>query len=230
MSSIVLPSRGQCIQTTDGIQPCQCLWFLPPQSSLLDPDICGWCEHGIHAHADYVSTVVNNYPANQCAAYAQKTRLTQFCTCGAQFFDHIGTYNPYYIPEPWTVLRYFNADDNVPSPSASTSNYSNDTGPFSSSTASSVYNTAISSGDTRNMSLTPASTSSPSAFSTTSAIQSDATQILGYNSDSHFAHYPTISLTLFILAHQRVARRMRVSNTGITIMQCTLSTLMAGGA
>ncbi|KAK0502777.1 hypothetical protein EDD18DRAFT_1457646 [Armillaria luteobubalina] len=134
MASIVLPSRGHCIQITDYSQPCQCLWFFPPEFPLLDPlgshspplDICGQCEHGIHAHADYVSTVVNNHPTNQCAAYAQKTRLTQFCTCGAHVFQHVSTYNPYYIPEPWTVLHYFNLDDNAASSSAATSGYSND--------------------------------------------------------------------------------------------------------
>ncbi|KAK0227902.1 hypothetical protein IW262DRAFT_1347742 [Armillaria fumosa] len=164
MSSIVLPSRGQCIQTTDGIQRCQCLWFLSPESSLLDPDICGLCEHGIHAHADYVSTVVNNYPANQCAAYAQKTRLTQFCTCGAEFFEHVGAYNPYHIPAPWTILHYFNADDNVPSSSATTSSYSNDaSSPFSWNTMlSSNYSTPVTSGEATDLPFTPAYMPSPS--------------------------------------------------------------------
>ncbi|KAK0474829.1 hypothetical protein IW261DRAFT_1610385 [Armillaria novae-zelandiae] len=164
MSSIVLPSRGQCIQTTDGIQPCQCLWFLPPESSLLDPDICGLCQHGIHAHADYVSTVVNNYPANQCAAYAQKTRLMQFCTCGAHCFEHVGTYNSYHIPEPWTVLRYFNPDDNVLSPDAITGGYfNNGSSPFSQNTAlPSNYSTPIISCDATDIPFTPPYMSSPS--------------------------------------------------------------------
>ncbi|PBK77636.1 hypothetical protein ARMSODRAFT_946477 [Armillaria solidipes] len=85
MSSIVLPSRGQCIQITNDSQHCQCLWFFPPESPLLDQNICGLCGHGIHAHADYVSIVVNHYPANQCAAYVQRTTLMQRCTCEAQF-------------------------------------------------------------------------------------------------------------------------------------------------
>ncbi len=38
----------------------------------LSQNICGLCGHGIHTHVDYVSTVVNNYPANQCAAYVQR--------------------------------------------------------------------------------------------------------------------------------------------------------------
>ncbi|KAK0445556.1 hypothetical protein EV421DRAFT_1734747 [Armillaria borealis] len=73
MSSIVLPSRGKCIQVINSVQRCRCLWFFPPESPLLDQNICGLCGHGIHAHIDYVSTVVHHYPANQCAAYVQKT-------------------------------------------------------------------------------------------------------------------------------------------------------------
>ncbi len=34
--------------------------------------ICGACGHGIHSHVDYVSMIVNHYPATQCAAYVQK--------------------------------------------------------------------------------------------------------------------------------------------------------------
>ncbi|KAK0502780.1 hypothetical protein EDD18DRAFT_1135070 [Armillaria luteobubalina] len=217
MSSIVLPSRGQCIQTIDGIQPCQCLWFLPPESSLLDPDICGRCKHGIHAHVDYVSTVINNYPANRCVAYAQKTRLTQFCACGAEFFEHVGTYNPYYIPEPWSDLRYFNPDDNVPSPSATTSSYSNDAGsPLSPDTTSSVYSTAILSEDARNVSFTPAPTYSPSASSSTSpSTQPDTTQNLRYSPGGYFAQYSNHFVDSPMLTCQRVAQQMGVSTTRI---------------
>ncbi|PBK96282.1 hypothetical protein ARMGADRAFT_1061026 [Armillaria gallica] len=165
MSSIILPSRGRCIQITDGIQHCQCLWFFPTQS-LLDPNICGHCGHGIHAHADYVSTVVNHYPANQCAAYAQQTHMMQFCTCGTQFFEHIGTYNSYHIPEPWTVLRYFNLDNNGPPLSITSSGYSNDANsPFSpNTTSSSNYSPPTFSGDASAVPLafTPTYMSSPS--------------------------------------------------------------------
>ncbi len=52
--------------------------------------------------------------------------MMQFCTCGTQFFEHIGTYNSYHIPEPWTVLRYFNPDNNGPPLSITSSGYSND--------------------------------------------------------------------------------------------------------
>ncbi|KAK0240641.1 hypothetical protein EDD85DRAFT_1021850 [Armillaria nabsnona] len=160
MSSIVLPSRGQCIHVTDN-QPCQCLWFFPPESPLLDQNICGHCGHGIHAHADYVSTVINHYPANQCAAYAQTTHLMQFCTCGAQFYEHIAAYNSYCIPEPWTVLRYFNPDGNVPSPSATTSSAANS--PFSpNTTPSSNYSTTMFSGDATDTPFSPAYMPPPS--------------------------------------------------------------------
>ncbi|KAK0502772.1 hypothetical protein EDD18DRAFT_605993 [Armillaria luteobubalina] len=187
MSSIVLPSRGQCIQITDNSQPCQCVWFFPPESPLLDQDICGLCGHDIHAHADYVSIVVNHCPVNRCAAYAQKTRLTQFCTCGAQICEHIATYNQYRLPEPWTVLDYWNPG-NISPPSTTKISYSNDANsPFFLITTSSVYTAAISPGD----SVTPAPVYSPSATSPSSAIQPDTTGSLRYNSDGYF--YPNHS-------------------------------------
>ncbi|SJL04563.1 uncharacterized protein ARMOST_07930 [Armillaria ostoyae] len=112
MPSIVLPLRGKCIQVIDSIQLCQCLWFFPPELPLLDQNICGPCGHGIHAHVDYVSTVVHHYPANQCAAYVQKTPLVQRCTCEAQLCDHNAIDNPYRSAEPWNVLDYFQDSDN----------------------------------------------------------------------------------------------------------------------
>ncbi|PBK77626.1 hypothetical protein ARMSODRAFT_997979 [Armillaria solidipes] len=192
MSSIVLPSRGQCIQITDDSQPCQCQWFFPPELPLLDQTICGHCGHGIHAHADYISIVVNHYPANQCAAYAQRTHLLQFCICGAQFCEHIGTYNSYRIPEPWSVLRYFNPDTNGPSSSVTTSYFNDANSPLSPNTMSSDYIGAILSDDARNMSLTRTSTSSPSVSSSASpAIEPNTTQtILDYSTDGYFAQHP----------------------------------------
>ncbi|KAK0228082.1 hypothetical protein IW262DRAFT_1292972 [Armillaria fumosa] len=187
MSSIVLPSRGQCIQTTDNLQHCQCLWFFPPELSLLDQDICSLCGHGIHTHADYVLTVVNHCPENRCVAYTQKTPLTQFCTCGAQNFQHIATYNPCRLPEPWTVLDYF-SPGSIGSPGATTISYSDKVNnPFSPRTTSSDYTAAISSGDTRNISVTLMPVYSPSA-SASSAIQPSTAGSLCYSSDGYF--YP----------------------------------------
>ncbi|KAK0433125.1 uncharacterized protein EV420DRAFT_1489414 [Desarmillaria tabescens] len=257
MSSIVLPSRGRCIQVIGSILYCQCQWFFPPESPLLDqtdrgsvrcrcgsrctgfappdaaadrksrldavqqggivlaiispnkchlrPDmselineyditnanhdsipsqtwpkevrvhpsglvrtsnlhprsysepepaphlnlklsqnICGLCGHGIHVHVDYVSTVVNHYPANQFTAYVQK---------------------------PWTVLDLFGQRNNSPSLSATTSSY-----------YSNGANTAIP--------FTPTPVSSPSS-STSSAFQPDTTQNTGsYSSDGRFTQYP----------------------------------------
>ncbi|PBK96302.1 hypothetical protein ARMGADRAFT_691503 [Armillaria gallica] len=116
----------------------------------------------------------------------------QSCTCGAQFYEHLGTYNSYRIPEPGTVFRYFNPDGDGSSPSAVTSSYSDaNTSPFPPSTMSYDYNSAILSGDTRNMALTPAPIFSPSASSNPSpAIQPDATQTPVYSSDGYFAQYP----------------------------------------
>ncbi|KAK0483157.1 hypothetical protein IW261DRAFT_1461782 [Armillaria novae-zelandiae] len=205
MSSILLPSRGQCIQITDDRQPCQCVWFFPPESPLLDQvgshppalvmlmlsqDICGRCRHGVHAHVNYISTVVNNYPGNRCAAYAEKTRLTQDCTCGAQFYDHIATYNLYRLREPWTViLEYFNPG--IGSSSATTMiDYSNDANvAFSPAPRSSDYTPAISSDDASNISVTPAHVYSTPVASTSSTVQTDTAGTLRYSPDGYFPHY-----------------------------------------
>ncbi len=108
----------------------------------------------------------------------------QFCTCGAQCCEHIGTYNLYRIPEPWSVLRYFNPDTNGPSPSVATSN---DTGnSFSpNTTPSSNYSSPMFSDDATDTSLTPAPNPFPSASNTSPAIQPDT-----YSPDSYFAQYP----------------------------------------
>ncbi|KAK0228092.1 hypothetical protein IW262DRAFT_1348864 [Armillaria fumosa] len=169
MSSIALPSRGRCVQFTDS-QPCQCQWFFPPESPLLDRVgsrsplsiflcsvsqlVCSLCGHGVHAHADYVSDIVNHYPANQCAAYAQTTHLTQRCTCEAQFYEHVATDNWYRLPELWTALDYFNPDTSGPSRSATTSNDPN--GPFFPNTmASPNFKTSMFYGNATSVLFTP---------------------------------------------------------------------------
>ncbi|KAK0197583.1 hypothetical protein F5146DRAFT_1130436 [Armillaria mellea] len=109
---------------------------------MVSQDICGHFGHGLHAHANYISMVVNHYPMNQCAAFAQKTCLMQRCTCEAQCYEHIAAYNLYCIPEPWTVLRYFNPDSHVPSPSTTVSSTTHS--PFSPHTMpSSNHSTAM---------------------------------------------------------------------------------------
>ncbi|SJL04572.1 uncharacterized protein ARMOST_07939 [Armillaria ostoyae] len=198
MSSIILPTRGQCIQVIGSVQHCQCLWFFPPESPLLDQNICGLCGHGIHAHADYVSTVVNNYPANQCAAYVQRTPLMQFCTCEAQFCEHIGTYNSHRFSEPWKVLHYFNSDGHGPSPSVTASGYSDDANsPFASNSISFTsvdYNATIFSGNARNIPLTTGPIHSSSTSRTSYAIQPDTIPTLDYSSHgSYFTQYPNPS-------------------------------------
>ncbi|KAK0228068.1 hypothetical protein IW262DRAFT_576237 [Armillaria fumosa] len=207
-----VPSRGQCIRVTDNY--CQCPWFV---STLLDQSICGQCAHGIHAHVDYVSMVVNYYPANQCAAYVQKTPLTQRCTCEAWLCDHVATNNPYCIAEPWKVLDYF-PDKNVPSSHANAFGLSNGaiSDPYTPSSMS--FSPADSdaatpaSHDTNLMPIAGVPVFSPSprrafsAFSVAenspfpstfisspsssapSAIQSDITQIQAYSSDHYFVH------------------------------------------
>ncbi len=65
--SMVLPSRVP--PARPGRLPFSFIHLLVLTVSQL---VCGLCGHGIHAHADYISIVVNHYPANQCAAYAQQ--------------------------------------------------------------------------------------------------------------------------------------------------------------
>ncbi|KAK0434965.1 hypothetical protein EV421DRAFT_1272356 [Armillaria borealis] len=83
--------------------------------------------------------------------------MMQYCTCGTQFFEHAGTYNSYHIPDPWTVLRYFNPDNNDPPLGITSSGYSNGANsPFSpTTTSSSNYSTAMFSGDATDIPFTP---------------------------------------------------------------------------
>ncbi|KAK0240659.1 hypothetical protein EDD85DRAFT_496863 [Armillaria nabsnona] len=106
MSSIFLPSRGQCIQISDNFQFCQCPLFV----STLDQLICGWCGHGIHAHRDYVSMFVHHCPAMNCAAYYPKTPRVLACTCSASLIEHMPVVNVYRSPTP---LPYGADVDNV---------------------------------------------------------------------------------------------------------------------
>ncbi|KAK0434953.1 hypothetical protein EV421DRAFT_1740588 [Armillaria borealis] len=210
--SSALPSRGQCIQVTDNY--CQCPWFV---STLLDQHLCGLCGHGIHAHVDYVSMVVNYYPANQCAAYVQKTPLAQRCTCEAQLCDHVATNNPYRMTEPWKVLDYF-PDNNIPSSNVGAIGFSNGAvnDPYtpSSMSFSSADSDAVTqsshdanlmptarapvfspsprhafspSSGVENIRFASTSISSPSS-SASSTIQSDITQIQAYSSNHYFVH------------------------------------------
>ncbi|PBK82339.1 hypothetical protein ARMGADRAFT_1090394 [Armillaria gallica] len=191
MSSIVVQTRGRCIQITDS-QLCWCPRFFPPEPHLLDQTICGQCGHSIHAHVDLVSLTVFHHPARQCASYAQQSLLMYTCTCGAPFAEHNPTHKSHHIPALWTVVRIFYPEIYGPFPSDTTGNYSNDApNSFSPNTTSSDYNTVISSGNARNVSLTAASTSSHSAASTLSAIQHDTIQTLGYSSDGYPAQYPS---------------------------------------
>ncbi|KAK0225153.1 hypothetical protein EDD85DRAFT_1027486 [Armillaria nabsnona] len=205
-----MPSRRQCVQPLDNIiQGCQCSWFAP---TLLDQYICGACGHGIHAHVDYVSMIVNHYPATQCAAYVQKTPLTQRCTCGTWLSDHVAINNLYRSEEPWDVLDHSSDNSDHSSNAAGFSNevISGTYMPSSMPSSSTDYNTAdvgltpapISSpfvsphafgcsGDaTENISLPLTPLSSSLAYSTPPIIQSYTTQTQDYSSDDYFAQYP----------------------------------------
>ncbi|KAK0210322.1 hypothetical protein DFS33DRAFT_1483432 [Desarmillaria ectypa] len=216
MSSAVFPSRGQCIQVTDNIQQCQCPWFV---STLLDQYICGQCGHGIHTHVDYVSMVVNHYPATQCVTYVQKTPLTQRCTCEVWLYDHVATDNLYCSAEPWNVVSNF-PDPNGPSSNVNAIHFSNNAldgphTPGSMSFSATDYDTVAfshdvnlrpitavpilspsprhafsPSRDARNIPLTPTPISSPSASSASSGIQSDIAQTQAYGLNDYFVQYP----------------------------------------
>ncbi|KAK0225158.1 hypothetical protein EDD85DRAFT_1027489 [Armillaria nabsnona] len=199
MSSVSIPPRGQCIQHTDNIhEGCQCSWFA---SMSLDQYICGACGHGIHSHVDYVSMIVNHYPATQCAAYVQKTPLTQRCTCGIWLSDHVAIDNLYCSEEPWNVLDHAPDNDGL---SSNSTGFSNDAingayAPTSISFSSTDPNTA-------DAGLTPVPISSlfvspyafgrsgdatlPSASSVPSTTQADTSQTQDYSSDGYFVQYP----------------------------------------
>ncbi|KAK0227983.1 hypothetical protein IW262DRAFT_1455185 [Armillaria fumosa] len=212
MSLAGIPSRGQCVhwQPIDNIQQgCRCSWFA---STLLNQYVCGACGHGIHTHVDYVSEIVNHHPATQCAAFVQRTPLTQRCTCGTWLSDHVVIDNLYRSAEPGDVLDDAPDNDDL---SSNASGFSNDAinrayTPSSMSTSSTNFNTAdvgptpapvssrfisshaFSRSDdaTENIPLPLASLSSSSTYSTPSVIQSHTTQTLGHSSDDYFVQYP----------------------------------------
>ncbi|KAK0183922.1 hypothetical protein F5146DRAFT_1077069 [Armillaria mellea] len=202
-------THGQCIQVTDNY--CQCPWFVP---TLLDQHLCGQCGHGIHAHVDYISTIVNYYPPNQCAAYVQKTPLAQRCTCEAQLCDHVSTDNPYRMAEPWRVLDYFlDPSSNVNAFGLSNGTVSSPYTPGSMSFPSidsdavtqASHDVNLMSTDTATVfSPSPRHASSSSSGAETSpfasasiaslsssamfAIQSDIAQVQAYSSNHYFVH------------------------------------------
>ncbi len=69
---------------------------------------CSQCSHGIHAHVDAQSAVVNQLLSNECFAFVQKVCLgrqrptvtncvqtAETCTCSARLTDHVPILNPY---------------------------------------------------------------------------------------------------------------------------------------
>ncbi len=89
MSSIVLPSRGQCIQVTDNLQLSVPIVRVDARSGrpsfivawhtpvlMFYQLICGRCGHGIHAHRDYVSMFVHHCPAMNCACILSEGRYS----------------------------------------------------------------------------------------------------------------------------------------------------------
>ncbi|KAK0244013.1 hypothetical protein EDD85DRAFT_183532 [Armillaria nabsnona] len=139
MSSAALPSRGQCTRVTDNIQHCQCPWFVLNFLDQPEWHVCQ-CGHGMHAHADYVSTVVHRCVATNCVAFIQKTARTQGCTCSASLIDHNPVMNMYRSPAtlPYGVdvdngINTFNGNmTNIPFlPTSTHSPYTNDSPSYS---------------------------------------------------------------------------------------------------
>ncbi|PBK96298.1 hypothetical protein ARMGADRAFT_691447 [Armillaria gallica] len=202
MSAAAVPSRSQCIHDTGRTDNhCHCPQFTP---TLLDPYICASCVHGIHIHVDYVSMVVSHYPPTRCAAFVQKTPLTQRCTCEAQLCDHIAIDNPYRVAEPWNVLDYL-PDSSVPSSNDTMNNsFTANSVPFSSNTANGslmpvtpapIYSNYMGTRvfgpcDAGNTSFNPTLQSYPSANNALSSIQGpDTTQTQAYSPDNSFVQY-----------------------------------------
>ncbi|KAK0240606.1 hypothetical protein EDD85DRAFT_495524 [Armillaria nabsnona] len=104
LSLTSIPSRGQCIRATDDALQCLCVWYTEPTSPLVNQYICAACGHGIHSHVDYVSTTVCHNVATHCAAFVQKTPLTQRCTCSVHLADHRPILNLHRLQDPFHVL------------------------------------------------------------------------------------------------------------------------------
>ncbi|KAK0483171.1 hypothetical protein IW261DRAFT_1560958 [Armillaria novae-zelandiae] len=81
-----------------------CVWYAEPTPPLLNQFICAACGHSIHSHVDYVSTTVCHNVATQCAAYVQKTPLTQRCTCSVHLADHRPILNLHRLQDPFSIL------------------------------------------------------------------------------------------------------------------------------
>ncbi|KAK0483140.1 hypothetical protein IW261DRAFT_1672795 [Armillaria novae-zelandiae] len=155
-----------------------------------------WTQHGIHAHADYVSMVVHHYPPTQCIAYVQKTPLTQRCTCEIWLCDHLPTNNSHHSAEPLAVLDQY-LDNNgpltihtCPAPcpflQVGTRTLCQSLPCLFSPPSPRAF---IPFSEVDNISLAPTSLSSPSASSASSGVQSDITQAQAYSPEDYFVQY-----------------------------------------
>ncbi|KAK0435439.1 uncharacterized protein EV420DRAFT_1653195 [Desarmillaria tabescens] len=134
--------------------------------------------------------VVNHHPATQCAAYVQKTPLTQCCTCEAWLCDHVPIENRYRSAELWNVVGNF---PDVDGPSSNVNEI-----PFSDDAINNAYTPSFMSSPSTNSDTdtfpvlsTEAPIFSPASISgAPSGIQSDITQTQAYASDHHSVQYP----------------------------------------
>ncbi|KAK0463728.1 uncharacterized protein EV420DRAFT_1104832 [Desarmillaria tabescens] len=110
-ASPIFSLRAQCThRAQDNLLPdCTCTQFFPlPYDQIL----CAKCGHGIHSHADYLSRSVHQCSATQCAAFVQRTALTQQCTCSIEIDGHTSVLNPYRLTTQPSSLDAFIAASN----------------------------------------------------------------------------------------------------------------------
>ncbi|KAK0240604.1 hypothetical protein EDD85DRAFT_495433 [Armillaria nabsnona] len=172
-----IPSRGRCIQATDYTPQCRCEWFTEPTSPLLNQFSCASCGHGIHCHVDYVSTTVCHNVATQCAAYVQKTPLTQRCTCSVHLADHRPILNLHRLQDPFYVLDLLTTSIGVQSDSP---HLGADNAPYIPSISAS--GTLAPPGDATNTTFSQTHIPSPSTSQSMSTISSDHREFI-------FRHY-----------------------------------------
>ncbi|KAK0434705.1 hypothetical protein EV421DRAFT_1909170 [Armillaria borealis] len=97
-----LPDRSRCL-----VLNCSCNSFAPRSPSMVPEDeqiLCSICSHGVHAHADIQSIIVNQFIARECFSFVQKTAET--CTCTAPLLDHVPIVNPHRATHQATTGSY----------------------------------------------------------------------------------------------------------------------------
>ncbi|KAK0434710.1 hypothetical protein EV421DRAFT_1909177 [Armillaria borealis] len=171
-----LPDRSRCL-----VLNCSCNSFTP-RSPFMVPEneqiLCSICSHGVHAHADIQSVIVNQFIAQECFSFVQKTAET--CTCTAPLADHVPIVNPHrdmtgsYPPNNATSTRIASQQSGLSFPVYAsigvTSGWSSTTSTIPSVTLLpfSITSIPIPLNDTTNVACTP---SNPTSLQPTPVIQ-----------------------------------------------------------